>query len=313
MTTPATLPGTFSDADFTKPDPGNGAALPRSEGRAFIGFVTGSTGQTNTLADPVKAGQELVLYLRTDGGGDRVVTVASAFDIAGNTVLTFANQGEFAAFVSVAVGTSWKWKLVASNILSGLGATLAEIALLSGLTATSTELNTVADLSVNGAVVKTKKIAITRVASTSEQDTGWDLPAKSIVLDVFLDVTTGETTGTTKTVDVGLLASESGGDADGFLDGVSVQTSGLKNGVFVTTTGSNNVYLTAAGSPNTIGALLTELLIAGNDTSNGGDGIGIRGRHLSTSVTAKSVSYTLGSNNFAELVANIVIVYVEIG
>lgn len=147
MCTPATLPGCFGDADFAMPDPGSAVALPRSAGRAYIGFVTGASGETNTLADPVKAGQELVLYLRTDGGGDRVVTVASAFDIAGNTVLTFANAGEYAAFVSVAVGTSWKWKLVASNILSGLGATLAEIALLSGLLATAAEINRAADVS----------------------------------------------------------------------------------------------------------------------------------------------------------------------
>lgn len=173
MCTPATLPGCFGDADFAMPDPGSAVALPRSAGRAYIGFVTGASGETNTLADPVKAGQELVLYLRTDGGGDRVVTVASAFDIAGNTVLTFANAGEYAAFVSVAVGTSWKWKLVASNILSGLGATLAEIALLSGLTATAAELNRTCDVSGRTVTHTTSTLSVDQLSHDG----------KTIVLD----------------------------------------------------------------------------------------------------------------------------------
>lgn len=161
MCTPATLPGCFGDADFAIPDPGSAVALPRSAGLAFVGFVTGASGETNTLADPVKAGQWLVLSLRTDGGGDRVVTVASAFDIAGNTVLTFANAGDYAMLTSVAVGTSWKWKLHASNILSGLGATLAEIALLSGLLATSAEINRAADMSTRGVLCTASTLAVT--------------------------------------------------------------------------------------------------------------------------------------------------------
>lgn len=118
MCTPATLPSCFGDADFTHPDPGTGVALPRSEGRVFIGFVTGASGETNTVEAPVKAGQELVLYHRTDGGGDRVVTFDSAFDAAGNTVATFGTAGHFAHFVSIAVGTGWKWRLNGSNFLA---------------------------------------------------------------------------------------------------------------------------------------------------------------------------------------------------
>jgi len=118
MCTPATLPSCFGDADFTHPDPGTGVALPRSEGRVFIGFVTGASGETNTVKDPVKAGQELVLYHRTDGGGDRVVTFDSAFDAAGNTVATFGTAGHVAHFISIAVGTGWKWRLNGSNFMA---------------------------------------------------------------------------------------------------------------------------------------------------------------------------------------------------
>jgi hypothetical protein len=158
---------------------------------------------------------------------------------------------------------------------------------------------------------KVKQISISTTPTGSEQDTGWDLPAKSMVIDVWVDVTTAEATGGTKTLDVGLLAGESGGDLDGFIDGVSVSTTGIKKGVFVQTTGSNNNYLGAAGT-HTRGVLLTELLIAGEDTAAGGDGVGIKGVHLSTAVTAKSVVYKAGSNDFAEFRGTINILYVEL-
>lgn len=53
---------------------------------------------------------------------------------------------------------------------------------------------------------------------TAEHDTGIDLPAGMIVTDVIVKVVTNEASGT---IDIGLLSSESGGDADGFVDGES--------------------------------------------------------------------------------------------
>jgi hypothetical protein len=56
----------------------------------------------------------------------------------------------------------------------------------------------------------------------AEADTGLDLPAGSLVLPtVAVRVTTADAT---ETIDVGLLSSESGGDADGFLVAASVGT-----------------------------------------------------------------------------------------
>lgn len=130
--------------------------------------------------------------------------------------------------------------------------------------------------------------------TTAVVDTTIDLPAKAIVEDAYVYVTTAETTGSTKTIDVGLLASESGGDEDGFIDGISVAATGLKKPVFVATVGSNNTYLGAA-STHTRGVLLTELLIAGEDTAAGGDGFAQKGQHIGDSVTAKSITYTRGS------------------
>lgn len=142
-------------------------------------------------------------------------------------------------------------------------------------------------------VPKVVKIPLPRVASTSEQDTGFDLPANAVVLDAYVEVTTLEATGTTKTVDVGLLASESGGDADGFLDGVSVATAGVRQGSLVS-------------GAVTRGAFLKETV-----TDSGSATVAARLSHVTTAVTARSVSYTLGSNNFAEFVGNLIIVFVE--
>ncbi|GMW01474.1 MAG: hypothetical protein AMXMBFR84_26110 [Candidatus Hydrogenedentota bacterium] len=192
---------------------------------------------------------------------------------------------------------------------TALTATPAELNILDGATITTAELNEL-DLSVVGAQTKLKRIAISTTPTGSAQDTGWDLPTKGVVLDVWVDVTTVEATGGTKTLDVGLLAGEAGGDADGFLDGISVATTaGVRKGNAVATTGSNNTYLGAA-STHTIGALLTGLLIAGEDTAAGGDGVLVPRPHILNG-TAKSVVYTAGSNDWAEFRGAIYILYVE--
>lgn len=134
----------------------------------------------------------------------------------------------------------------------------------------------------------TKRVGITAPSDGSEQDTGFDLPSGAIVRDVFLDVGTAESTGTTKTIDVGLLSSESGGDADGFLDGISVASTGI-------------VYPTLDSGGQTLGALLS--------ADEDGAGALVPESFNADSVTAASVSFTAASANFAELVADIVIVY----
>lgn len=139
---------------------------------------------------------------------------------------------------------------------------------------------------------------------TTETDLSYDLPADAQVEDVMIYVHVAEATGTTKTLDVGLLSSESGGDADGFLDGIDVSSTGLKRSSNTITVGANNTFLASS----TRGALLRDL-VAGEDTAAGGDGFVSNKPHLTSSVTAKSISVTPGSNNFAELVADIIFVY----
>lgn len=156
-----------------------------------------------------------------------------------------------------------------------------------------------------GVIDRWKRINITATPTGSEQDTGWDLPSNGIVRAVYIYVATAEATGGTKTLDVGLLSSESGGDADGFLDGVSVSSTGWKGGDFTYTDGGSQNYVSAA----TFGLLLYSGLL-------GADGAGTAGTvapkpHLIGSVTAKSITYTAGSNDFAEFRGALLIQYSE--
>lgn len=141
--------------------------------------------------------------------------------------------------------------------------------------------------------VKLAKVRLPIVAATTEQDTGFDLPLKGVVMDCWLDVRTFEATGATKTVDLGLLTGESGGDPDGFIDGLSVATSaGIKQPVLTK-------------SAETVGALLKYTI-----TDNGSATHPQRQWHVLNG-TAKSLTYTLGANDFAELVCDAVIVYMD--
>jgi hypothetical protein len=142
--------------------------------------------------------------------------------------------------------------------------------------------------------LRCKRIAITTAPTGSEQDTGFDLPAKGILLDCWIEATTFEATGTTKTLDVGLLSSESGGDADGFLDGVSVATStGMKQGVL--TKGAE-----------TVGVLLKYTI-----TDNGTATHPQRQWYNLQTATARSVSYTSGSA-LTEFRGAIYLLYIEV-
>ena len=157
------------------------------------------------------------------------------------------------------------------------------------ITATSEELNQ-NDLSAVGAVEKIAKIPITAPEDGTEQSTGFILPDKAVVKDVFLDVVTAEATGITKTIDVGVDSTDNG-DSDGYLSGVSVSTTGLKKG-------------TLAYDAITIGELLMTDLTGLETTDNA--------KEDDITSGGKEITFTAASSTFADLNANIFIVYIEI-
>lgn len=99
------------------------------------------------------------------------------------------------------------------------------------------------DLSKNNATTKfIRKTAVIRCdAQTTETQTGFTLPTKAIVHDVFLNVITVDAT---ETVDVGTQGTSN--DPDGYLNNASLATAGL-------------VFGSSADGSVTRGALLQEV------------------------------------------------------
>lgn len=186
--------------------------------------------------------------------------------------------------------------------------TAAELNILDGATVTVDEINA-SDLSAVGAIVKVKKISIAATPTGAEQDTTWDLPAKAVVYDIFVDVTVAEATGTDKTIDIGLKSTESGGDADGLVDGISVAATGIVRPGVVITTGATETYVSnwTRGLLMTAGAPLAGTNVAGDE------GNYYEKPHISSSVASKSISYTAKSANWAEFRGDIYIMYAELG
>lgn len=124
--------------------------------------------------------------------------------------------------------------------------------------------------------------------TTAETDTGIDFLADTMIHDVRVEVVT---TASAKTLDVGLLSTETSGDADGFRDAVLLTTAGYVADTGVVTAGTT-IDWTAA---STYGALLYKS-IAGSDAVASGGGRSYLG-HVVTSGKASSLTYSQSSTS----------------
>jgi hypothetical protein len=100
-------------------------------------------------------------------------------------------------------------------------------------------------------------------ATATEKDTGFDLKAGWTVLDAWIVVNTADTG---ETVDVGTNSNVSGGDADGFIDGASLATTGLVYPDATVTAGTTETYYSAT----TRGALLADYIVGSATESDFG-------------------------------------------
>ena len=104
-----TLQGALSTAIA---DPGNAGAIPVTVS-GYCPIVTAGS-ETRTLAAPSFIGQELLLYIKTDGG-TCVITVASAINQTGNNTITMADVRDVIRLVAIESGSNKVWHVVSND------------------------------------------------------------------------------------------------------------------------------------------------------------------------------------------------------
>lgn len=119
-------------------------------------------------------------------------------------------------------------------------------------------------------------------SDNAETDTGFDFPANCLIDTCMLKVVTVDAT---ETVDCGLLSSESGGDANGFITLASVATAGYPELRPQITGGTNIDYV----GTNYVGALLATSIAGADAVATVGGWTPVRHK---TDGTAKSITYT---------------------
>ena len=99
------------------PDPGDAAAIPAHLG-GVVKLVTAGA-ETRTLAAPTcPVGSKLVLALDTDGG-NCVITVTSAFNVAANNTITLADVSECVTLQVITKAGALRWSVLHSDLNNG--------------------------------------------------------------------------------------------------------------------------------------------------------------------------------------------------
>ena len=126
--------------------------------------------------------------------------------------------------------------------------------------------------------------------AATEIDTGIDLPTNALIQGAGLGALV-TALDATETIDIGLLSSESGGDADGFAALLSVAALGAIDANVAVTAGGTETYF----SGNTVGALLRAGYIVGTNVDQD-YGLFARKSHRIDG-TAKSLTWTLSTGS----------------
>lgn len=95
-------------------DPGDAGAIPVTQS-GYCDLVTGAQGETRTLAAPTAKGQTLLLSLKTDGGGDCVITCATTVNQTGNTTITLGDAGDAIYLIAKTNGANIRWSVVSND------------------------------------------------------------------------------------------------------------------------------------------------------------------------------------------------------
>lgn len=94
-------------------DPGDAGAIPVT--RTGNVAITTAAAETRTLAIPTFNGQRLAISCDVYAVGDAVITVASAFNQTGNTIITLNTAGDTVELLAVQVASALVWRLVVND------------------------------------------------------------------------------------------------------------------------------------------------------------------------------------------------------
>lgn len=157
------LPADMALADWVIDTPATGAPVGISKVSEHK-LVIGTTAETNTVADPQRAGlMKLFTVVSVGSGGSRAITFATAVDQNGTTVLTFNTARQTALLWSVPDGlttTGYRWQILVADATNAGNALVARVSTQYDI-ATSTVLANVPGLSVNVQAGKTYRFRAT--------------------------------------------------------------------------------------------------------------------------------------------------------
>lgn len=208
----------------------------------------------------------------TSTGGTLYVCATGAY--AKSTLVN--PDSDYASLANPLTATRGKFRFAIAN--TGLGTPALDIYGMApggqAFRATNIRPGEVTDIFVDTTNVMQQLLvpfSIADTAAATETDTGFNFPTGATLMPhPSVSVTTVDAT---ETIDVGLLSSESGGDADGILALLSVATAGVVSGSMTSTP--------------TVGALLRETVTADAGTA--------QMRKPNVITTAVSLTYTLTS------------------
>ena len=144
---------------YERPDPGNGNTI-HVRSAQFAVFPLVSTGaETRTLAQPVKAGLITTVEFDTDGG-DITLTVTGGYNADADTSITLGDAGDFVTFISVKVGTSFLWRVIAQE-----GTNVAEEVVAADLVSAASILAT--NISIGTGLTAPNIVAGTAISANS--------------------------------------------------------------------------------------------------------------------------------------------------
>jgi hypothetical protein len=105
-------------------DPGNAGIIRPNADLQICEMESGASGETRTLPRPTKAGIRFTLRLKTDGGGDVVVTATGGLNIAGETQATFGDASDMLSLISITVSAGvFRWETLPGNLGTVIGST----------------------------------------------------------------------------------------------------------------------------------------------------------------------------------------------